>query len=334
MNFVTIPGLVGPLIGPLMGGWLVDIASWHWIFIINIPIGIVGLFFTYKIMPNYKRRSKKLDIIGFALFSLAVLFISLSLELHSSKNIIFIVLLCAILFIVLYVLYAKRVSNPLISLDLFKIRTLRIGILGNLITRLGIGSIPFLLPQMIQVAFFHSASRSGMIMMSSAIATLAAKSWVVPLVKRLGYKNTLITNTLILACVIALFALPDKTTPLFLLIPLLLIYGCVNSVQMSSMNTIALSDLTPDNAAGGNSLLAITQQLSMTFGVSVGASILRANQASTFTHGDIGLSFKYTFLILGFITLISTSIFFFLKKDDGEEMSGHNLNTPDKAIKG
>ncbi len=328
MNFVTMPGLVGPLIGPLLGGWIVDVSTWHWIFLINIPIGVVGLFFAQYVMPNFTRGGKNFDIIGFILFSSAIIGLSLFLEIGEDSSISWWVILCilglAVLFGGLYILYARRVNYPLINLNLFSIRTLRIGLLGNLLTRLGIGSVPFLLPQMLQIAFLHTSTESGLIMMVSAISTIIAKSQVVRLVHRFGYKNILIVNTIILGFVIAMFALPDKTTPLYLLIPILVMYGGVNSIQMSSMNTISLADLTPDVASGGNSLLAITQQLSMSFGVSVGALILRTTESANWlTGGDIESSFRYTFLILGVITLLASGVFSQLKNNDGEQMSGH-----------
>lgn len=328
MNFVTMPGLVGPLVGPLLGGWIVDVSTWHWIFLINIPIGVIGLVFTQYVMPNFTRGGKNFDIIGFVLFSSGLIALSLFLEIGEGTSVswwvIWGILGLAVLFGGLYVLYSRRVNYPLINLNLFSIRTLRIGLLGNLLTRLGIGSVPFLLPQMLQIAFLHTSTESGMIMMVSAISTIIAKSQVVRLVHRFGYKNILIVNTVILGFVIAMFALPDKTTPLYLLIPILVMYGGVNSIQMSSMNTISLADLTPEVASGGNSLLAITQQLSMSFGVSVGALILRTTESANWlTGGDIESSFRYTFLILGGITLLASGIFSQLKSNDGEQMSGH-----------
>lgn len=332
MNFVLMPGLVGPVVGPLLGGWLVEVASWHWIFLINVPIGIIGLFFTYKVMPDFTRTGKSFDLIGFILFSGAIILLSLAFELNETSFFsithFILVIVSSIVLGVFYVFYSKRKSNPIINLQLFKIRTLRIGLLGNLFTRLGIGSVPFLLPQMIQIAFLHTPAQSGMILMASAVSTIGAKPLVVPLVKRFGYKNILIVNTLLLSLVIAMFALPDKTTPLYMLIPILVVYGAINSIQMSAMNTISLADLTPEVASGGNSLLAITQQLSMSFGISVGALILRATKTSTWlTNGDVSTAFKSTFLILGLMTLFATAIFFFLKKEDGENMSGHKTKS-------
>lgn len=328
MNFVTMPGLVGPLVGPVLGGWLVDVASWHWIFLINIPIGIGGLILTYFVMPNYTRKGKPFDYIGFVLFSGSIVAFSLALESGDGSEFdwtfLGVTLLIAFVLGGLYILYSKRVKNSIMNLSLFKIRTLRVGIVGNLCTRLGIGSIPFILPQMLQIAFDRSASESGLIMMASAITTILAKSQVVSIVGRFGYKKTLIMNTIILSVAIAMLALPNKTTSLFVLISILLVYGAVNSIQMSTMNTISLADLDANVASAGNSMLSITQQLSLSFGVSVGAMILRVTQSSTWLTGDnLNLAFKYTFIILGVITLLSSLIFTQLKDSDGDDMAGH-----------
>ncbi|MCD7937375.1 MAG: DHA2 family efflux MFS transporter permease subunit [Tannerellaceae bacterium] len=330
INFITIPGLAGLLLGPLLGGWLVDVASWHWIFLINIPVGIAGILLAWKIMPDFQRETKKLDIPGFILFSIAILSLSFFLEARGSFSIPFpwslIILAVAVVVGISYVFYSKRIDNPVVDLNLFKIRTLRVGLEGNLFTRLAIGSMPFLLPQMLQLAFLHTPTQSGMIMMVSAISTIFAKSLVVPLVRKLGYKKILIINTGLLGIVVSLFALPDKTTPLLLLVPVLVVYGAVNSIQMTTMNTISLADLTNEVASRGNSMVQITQQLSTSFGVSVGAMLLRTVESSDWlTGGDLERSFKYTFLILGIMTVFSTLVFTQLKKEDGNNMSGHKL---------
>lgn len=328
INFTTIPGLVGPIVGPLLGGWLVQIASWHWIFLVNIPIGIAGIIFAQKIMPNFTGMKRKFDMLGLILFSSGLVLFSLALELggdgYISLKEVIAIIAASILSIVAYTFHARRSSHPIIDLNLFKIRTLRIGLLGNLFTRLGIGGMPLMLPLMLQVGFSHSASTSGMMLMPSAIFAILAKSWIVPLVKRFGYKNILIANTLALSIVISLFALPNNTTPLILLIPVLAIYGSINSIQMTSMNTISLADLNSKSASGGNGLLTITQQLSMSLGVSVSALILRSFQnAENLTHNNTETAFKYTFISLGVITAISSLIFLNLKKNDGDNMSGH-----------
>jgi len=331
INFVTMPALVGPVVGPLLGGWLVQVASWHWIFLVNIPIGAAGILFARKEMPNFTGKKRHFDTIGLLLFGGGLVALSLGLELGgegiaSPEVFIGIILLSGVL-IATYIYYAKRKENPLIDLNLFKIRTLRIGLAGNLLTRLGVGGLPLLLPLMLQVAFMHSPTVSGMMLMPAAVTAIVAKSWIIPLVRHFGYKKVLMFNTLALAVVISLFSLPDKTTPLLLLVPVLIIYGCINSFQMTTMNTITLADLDDNTASGGNSLLAVMQQLSMSLGVSVSMMILRGvGNFDWLTKGNIELTFQYTFIILGIITALASLVFLNLKNDDGDRMSGHKKN--------
>ena len=327
MNFITIPGLVGPIIGPTLGGWLVDIATWHWNFLINIPIGILGMIFSYKYMPDYKHEGKKFDYVGMLLFGGSLVLLTLAIELGSEKvvNGWFLVAVFGfgILLMDLYYRHFRKVQNPLIDLNLIKIRTLRIGVFGNLLTRLGIGGMPLLLPLLFQVGFGHTPMVSGMMLIPSAITTIMVKPWVVPIVKKMGYKKTLIINTFLIAVTISLFAIPDKTTPLPVLIPLLVLFGAVNSIQMATMNTLALSDLDSENASNGNSLLLVMQQLSMSLGVSVGAYLLNKYEGfSWIANGDSTTVFRYTFVTMGVITFVAGFIFFRLKNTDGDNLTG------------
>ncbi|MEQ7798362.1 DHA2 family efflux MFS transporter permease subunit [Pedobacter sp. ASV1-7] len=326
INFITIPGMVGPIIGPTLGGWLVDIASWHWIFIINIPIGILGIIWARKTMPDYKHLTKGFDFIGMILFGGSLVVLTIGIELGSESVIggwtLAGVFLLGFLMMNGYYRHYKRSSNPIIDLELIKIRTLRIGVFGNLFTRLGIGGMPLLLPLLFQVGLGHSAMASGMMLIPVALSSVLVKPWVVPIVKKLGYKKTLITNTLIIALVIGLFALISKDTPLPNLIPLLVIFGAVNSIQMASMNTLSLSDLNTETASGGNSLLMVMQQLSMSLGISVAAFLLSKYQSEiTDMSASIVTAFKYTFLTMSGLTAIASLLFLRLQADDGNALA-------------
>lgn len=326
INFITIPGLVGPIIGPTLGGWLVDIASWHWIFIINIPIGILGIIWARKTMPDYKHLTKRFDFLGMILFGGSLVVLTIGIELGSESVIggwtLAGVFLLGFLMMHGYYRHYKRSDNPIIDLELIKIRTLRIGVFGNLITRLGIGGMPLLLPLLFQVGLGHSAMTSGMMLIPVALASVLVKPWVVPIVKKLGYKRTLIINTLIIAVVIGLFAFISTETPLPNLIPLLVIFGAVNSIQMASMNTLALSDLNNETASGGNSLLMVMQQLSMSMGISVGAYLLSKYQTDiTGMSESIVTAFKYTFFTMAGLTAIASLLFLRLQADDGNALA-------------
>ncbi|MDO5636419.1 MAG: DHA2 family efflux MFS transporter permease subunit [Myroides sp.] len=327
MNYITIPGLLGLVVGPSLGGFLSDNISWHWIFLVNLPVGIIGIILAYKIMPNYKNTVGKFDFLGLLYFSLALVFITLAMEISSVginhyTLILGLVFLAGLLF-TLYYRHFKRTAKPIIDLNLFKIRTLRIGLIGSLITRFGISGLPFLLPLMMQVGFDFSASKSGMMLLPSALTTIAVKPWIPKLVKKFGYRTILMSNTLFLAVIIFVFSFMEKDTPLMYYILLMIAYGAFTSIQMTSMNTISLSDLNDDQASGGNSLLTIMQQLSVSFGISIAALILAFyKDQMDFYHGDLVTAFHYTLITLAVLTALSSLTFTKLKRNDGEKLSG------------
>ena len=326
INFMTIPALVGPILGPTVGGFLVQYVSWHWIFFINIPIGLVVIWMAGFAIPNFLNEVKKLDFVGLLLFSGGLSLLTLVLELTSSKSIsvfmAFAILALAAASLLMYIYRAKRIENPLIDLDLFKIRTLRISVFGNVATRIGIGGLPLLIPLMLQIGFGYPASVAGMIMIPFAASNLIGKSFVVPVVTRFGYKRTLICNTLLLGSLICSFYFLRLTTPIYVIVVLLMVHGLINSIQFTAMNTIALADLTKENSSEGNSLVAVTQQLAISFGISVASFVLLYFQS----HGMevVGTEkhiFNNTFLVLGVMTLLSTTVFIGLKPTDGQNLS-------------
>ena len=330
INFITIPGLVGPIIGPTLGGWLVEIASWHWIFLINLPIGIFGMYYANKHMPQYQRAGGNFDFFGMLYFGGSLLLLTLGIELGThdfiKESILLLVFLSSFFLMNLYYFRFKRLKEKaLINLSLIRIRTLRIGVFGNLLTRLGIGGMPLLLPLLFQLGMKQSAMTSGIMLIPVALTSVLIKPWVVPIVKRMGYKRTLIVNTLIIALVIALFSLVDMHTKLANLIPLLVLYGAVNSIQLTSMNTISLSALDQETASSGNSLLMVMQQLSMSLGISVGAFLLaKYSSANWLQSENILEAFKHTFLTLAGITAVTSLIFLRLEKTAGENLSCHH----------
>ncbi len=326
INFMTIPALVGPILGPTVGGFLVQYVSWHWIFFINIPIGLVVIWMAGFAIPNFLNEVKKLDFLGLLLFSGGLSLLTLVLELTSSKSISFFTALAilglAAISIFLYIYRAKRIENPLIDLDLFKIRTLRVSVFGNVATRIGIGGLPLLIPLMLQLGFGYPASIAGMIMIPFAVSNLIGKSFVVPVVTRFGYKRTLICNTILLGSLICSFYFLRLTTPIYVIVVLLMIHGLINSIQFTAMNTIALADLTKENSSEGNSLMAVTQQLAISFGISVASFVLLYFQSNaTEIEGVESHIFNNTFLVLGVMTLLSTLVFMRLKGTDGANLS-------------
>ncbi|MGL4600323.1 MAG: MFS transporter, partial [Plesiomonas sp.] len=253
LNFVTMPGLVGPVLGPLLGGWLVTYTSWHWIFLINLPIGLLGLWYAKRCMPDIRMPTHRLDWRGFLFFGLGLVLITLGMELfgeHTLKpSIAYATLGSGILLLLSYGWHATHYPNPLIDLKLFRIRTFSIGIAGNMFSRLGTGGIPFLLPLMLQVGLGYSAEISGWMMAPIAAAAILSKPFITQLLKRLSYRTTLLLTTVLTAACIAGFGLYRATYPIWMLIPLLLMFGMLMSIQLTSMNTLALSGLSEHNAS-------------------------------------------------------------------------------------
>lgn len=321
LNFVTMPGLIGPVLGPLLGGVLVTWATWHWIFLINIPIGALGIIYARKYMPDFTTPKRRFDLTGFLLFGLGLVGISSGIELFGervvSSLIALSVLVGGIVLLLLYIVHARRHPSPLLPLPMFKTRTFSVGIIGNIASRLGTGCIPFLMPLMLQVGFGYTALIAGCMMAPTALGSILAKSLVTRVLRWFGYRKTLVGISVIIGVLIASFSLQSASwSVLAMLIPLFIL-GMAMSTQFTAMNTITLADLTDANASSGNSMLAVTQQLAIGFGVAVSAAVLRFYEnfdGTTFQH------FHATFLTMGVITVISALVFLLLKPGDGRNL--------------
>lgn len=324
ISFVTIPGLIGPLIGPTLGGWLVEYASWHWIFLINIPIGIIGGFVTSKYMPDFKAdRLFRFDFAGYLLLAFSMVAISFSMEglseLGLRKGTVLILLIFGLASLAAYWMHASKHPAPLFSLNLFSIGTYNIGLLGNLFARIGSGCMPFLLPLLLQVGLGYSPSIAGMMMIPMAAAGIAAKRFATPLILKIGYRNTLVINTFLVGLSMASFALVSPEEPMWLRILQLLFFGWVNSIQFTAMNTFTLKDLGPQYASSGNSLYSMMQMLSMSLAVAAAGAIISAF-SETFTGANALenslATFRATFIVMGILTCSSSLIFWQIKSTE------------------
>ena len=324
MNFAIIPALIGPVLGPLVGGYMVDYFSWHWIFLINIPIGLIGIFLSLKYMPDYISETITFDLKGFLIFASASLLISIALEsFGTAKNITPVLLIFILGFLLIYYYYrhAKKTASPIFPLDLFQVRTFRVGILGNMATRLGISSIPLLLPLMVQIAYGETAVVSGWIVAPMALTAMFGKSFVIRVLNYFGYRKTLMTNTFIIGFLICCLGIPGMNTSIWWFIPIISVLGFFNSIQFTSMNTIAIADLRTSHTSSGNSLLAVNQQLAIGFGIAFGLVVLNIFQKIPQNAGEnIHLAFRYTFFVVGILTILSGFVFRRLHSRDGDNM--------------
>lgn len=324
MNYAIVPALIGPVLGPLVGGYMVDYLSWHWIFLINIPIGILGIVLSLKFMPNYKSEKVNFDLKGFLIFASASLLLSISLELLGAgkgTTPVLVILIIGFLLLYYYYIHAKKSDKPIFPLNLFQVRTFRVGILGNLATRLGISAIPLLLPLMIQLAYKESAVVSGWIVAPMALTAMFGKSFVIKILNKFGYRKTLMVNTMIIGFLICLLAIPNSTSSIFWFVPVLALMGFFNSIQFTSMNTISIADLRQFQESSGNSLISVNQQLAIGFGIAFGLVILNFFQHAGFIpEENIHESFRYTFLVMGVMTIFSGFVFRRLHVSDGKNM--------------
>ncbi|WP_044871121.1 multidrug transporter subunit MdtD [Pseudomonas sp. LFM046] len=320
MSFITLPGLLGPLIGPTLGGWLVEYVSWHWIFLINLPVGVLGGLAAWRFMPDLRGSgSVRLDVVGFLLFGTAMVLITIALEglgeLHLPHVRVMLLLLGGLACLAAYWLHAVQVEKPLFAPSLFRTRTFAAGILGNLFSRLGSSALPFLTPLLLQVALGFPPAQAGMTLIPLALAAMLAKPLAKPLLDRLGYRRLLLGNTMLLGGMIASLSLIDADTPYPLLLLHLGALGAVNSMQFTAMNTVTLLDLDDHQASSGNSLLSVVMQLSMSLGVAVAAALLggfgKPDTSSTLA------AFQGTYLCVGVLTLLAATIFFQLPRDSG-----------------
>ena len=333
MTFVTLPGLIGPLVGPTLGGWLVEIASWHWIFLINIPVGLIAGVATLLLMPDARTEVKRFDIAGYLMLSFSMVAISLSLdglsELALRHATILLLMIFGMASFVAYWLHATKTPSPLFSLKLFDVPSYRVGILGNLFSRIGSGSMPFLIPLLFQIGLGFSPLESGMQMVPVALAGMVSKRFIVPLIREFGYRRVLVGNTVLVGLAMASFALISPAEPVWLRIAQLAFFGLVNSLQFTAMNTITLNDLEGELASGGNSLLSMVMMLSTSFGVASASGLLAAfTDVFGFERGANALpAFHATFVCVGLITATSAVIFWQL------ERPRRNAVTPEAAAR-
>jgi EmrB/QacA subfamily drug resistance transporter len=316
MSVVTIPGLVGPLIGPTLGGWLSEYSSWHWIFLINIPIGLLGATATFRFMPQSRPAGlERFDVGGFAMIAVAMVSISLALdgvsELHFQLSVVMLLFVVGLAALSAYWLHAAQWARPLFAPALFRIPTFGIGLLGNLFARIGAGSVPFLLPLMLQVGLGYTPAHAGVMLIPTAAAGIIVRWFVVPLVAAWGYRRVLVVNTALLGVCIVGLGLISAGQPPWVRIVQLALFGAINSVQFTVMNTLTLKDLTPALASSGNSLLSTVQMSSMSFGVAGAAALLTSfTQLLEATRPESLLrGFHATFLTVGLITTASAWIF-------------------------
>jgi EmrB/QacA subfamily drug resistance transporter len=329
MAAVSIPGLIGPMLGPVAGGFIVGYSHWRVIFFLNIPIGLAGLWMVRRHLPDYREKWNPLDVVGLILFGTGIALLSYVLEVFGDHELgareILGLLGIAVALLAGYWVHSTKTVSPLLSLWLFRIRTFRASVSGNFFTRLSAGGIPFILPLLYQVGLGFSPVQSGLLMTPQAIAAISLKMTMPAILARLGYRTVLISNTIIMGTLILLFGTIGIGTPVWLIVAQSLAFGFFSSLQYTSMNTLVYSDITPERTSAAASIASTVQQMSLSFGVALAslatAFFIPGRFASTAPE-MIGGTHK-AFFALGIITLLSTLSFRELKAGDGANASLH-----------
>ena len=332
MAWLTIPALIGPVLGPPVGGFITTYFEWRWIFWINVPIGILGLVLATIFIPNLRGEERvDFDLAGFTLTALglaAFVTASTTLGLGVASPLADAALFAAgIALLTTYWLTSRNKASPILDLGLFRLQTFRGAVAGGLLFRIGVGATPFLLPLMLQLGFGMTPFQSGSITFVSAVGAMAMKLAAPPILRIFGFRRVLIVNTLVAAAFVLLPATFRPGMSLWLMMGLLLIGGFFRSLQFTSANALAFAEVTSVRLSRATTLASVMQQVALSLGITIGALAIEATVAGG--PIDNAADFMPAFLVVGLVTLCSLPFFVSLPKDAGREMSGHRQLAPD-----
>jgi EmrB/QacA subfamily drug resistance transporter len=326
MIYMSLPALVGPVIGPLLGGVITTYASWRWIFYINIPFGCAGILLALRYVEEIRGDKRvRFDFPGFLMVGAGVALLQYGIENVGRPTIptpaIIAVLIAAALFLLAFIRYARKVAAPAVDLTLFRLRSFRIGTLAGGLARIGMNGVPYLLPLMFQVGFGMSPVMSGSLTFVTSFGALAIRPISTRLLRTLGFDRLLFWSALLGAAVIAGFALIGPDTPYWVIALYIAFFGLLRSAQFMTSNTLSYAEMPSDKLSRATSLGGVLQQLTVSFGVSLSAMLLGllTTEGAPLTTAR----FHEVFLLMAIIPLLALPGFRFLKPEDGMEVSGH-----------
>jgi hypothetical protein len=323
MNWMTIPSMIGPMVGPVIGGVLTDYASWRWIFFLNIPIGVLGGALALWFFKDFRAPSPaRFDLVGFAIIGVALFMLELALEnlghpvLPMALGIAFFPI--AAVMLLAYWHHARHSPAPVLDLDLLQIKTFNIGTVVGGLCRVGLDATPFLLPLLFQVGFGYSATEAGLLTFSSMFGAMAVRSLSRQLLRLTGFRRALVGGAVLSGAVTASFALLSAASPVWIIVLIVLVSGCVRSIQYLALNTISYADVPPEMLSRATGFGGVAQQLARGFGVAIGAALLAV------VAGIV-------FVLIGLLPLLSALGFMRLSPSDGAEVSGYRPPAPKGA---
>jgi len=327
MAWVTVPALVGPVIGPPLGGFITTYFSWHWIFLINIPIGLLGIFMALRyIDPIRSENPERFDLYGLVLAGIGLGGIAFGLSV-AGLNLLPWTIVAALIAVgsismTLYVIHARRTGSPVLDFSLLRLQTLRASIVGGFLFRLGIGALPFLLPLLMQVGFGLSPFKSGLVTFASAVGAMGMKTLAARIIRTFGFRNIMVVNAIVSSLFLAASALFTASTPLLLIMIILVVGGFFRSLQFTAINTVAYAEVEPAQMSRATTLVSVNQQLAISAGVAVGAFSVEATMMLRHVSELTAAEFPPAFIVVAIISAASTYFFWQMPDDAGHEISG------------
>jgi len=328
MAWLSTPALLGPVLGPPLGGFIVTYFSWRWIFYINIPIGILGVTLVTLFVEDVRETvNARFDWRGLLLSGTALASVMFGLE-TAGRGVVPLPLTLTMIAIglaagLLYWLHARVHTAPLIDLSLLRIPTFFVAVAAGTLFRIGIGAIPFLLPMMLQLAFGRTPAESGMITFASSLGALAMKPAATAALKRLGFRDTLVANAVLSAILLGLIGAFRPGWPVVLIYTVLLTGGFFRSLQFTAYNALAYADIPRARMSKATSFYSAMQQVSMTLGVSAGAASLTVTMALSGAGGPGIHDFSVAFIAVALCSLCAAPVALLMPRNSGTEMSGH-----------
>ncbi|MDB5761406.1 MAG: transporter [Herminiimonas sp.] len=327
--YIMWPGLAAPIIGPAIGGFISTYYTWRWIFLLNVPIGIVGLAMAAVFIPNQKEAGRRpFDVTGFVLSGMALTCLMYGMELVGQLDVQWhttaAVLAGGALFGALAVRHFLRAEHPLVDLGSLRIPTFRVSLSGGFLYNVAVNVAPFMLPLLFQIGFGLNAFASGLLVLAYAAGNLGMKSVTTPILKRFGFRSVMIVNGLLTVATIAACSALSPATPHAVVIAVLLVGGLCRSMQMTSINTLAFADVPPAMMSSASTLFSVAQQMTIGLGIALGAIALHF---AVWLHGGgthLALAdFRVAFTVVAALMLVSVISFIGIERDAGADVSGH-----------
>jgi len=327
MSYLTVPAILGPVVGPPLGGFIVTYYAWRWIFFINVPIGIIGFMLVTMFIENVREAEVfPLDFRGFLMTGLGLAGLVFGFEMLGRgilpPSIVMTILTGGGICSALYVMHARRIKYPIIDLKLIKIPTFAMATIGGGLFRMGIGALPFLLAMLLQLVFGLSPFASGMLTFTSAAGALFMKITAVPVIRRFGFRTVLIGNGIIASLILMSYSLFRPTTPHLVIIIALLSGGFLRSLQFTALGTLAYADVPSALMSNASSLASMAQQLFLSLGVAIAALLLHLSLGGRPVSSLASHDFTLPFVVVGVLAMLSSLLFLPLDHDAGEEVSG------------